>query len=173
MFASAASVGGIDRKQRRLELVVGGTRLLAQEQGALEVATREVELAGVVVHAPAVLIREGADGAPPLSLGLVGAHRELLLGGGEPTAHLHDRCVEDASPQQVLPRARHAGDPHRLLRQDEGVFGASQHLEEPDALQKRRKAPLLADLVEPLLALAGVDLLLEGLRVIPADVAHQ
>ena len=88
-------------------------------------------------------------------------------------AYLHHRRVEDACPKEVLPRARHASDPHRLLRQDERVFGASQHLEEPHALQKRRKAPLLADLVEPLLALAGIDLLSKRLGVIPADVAHQ
>ena len=111
--------------------------------------------------------------APALSLGLVGAHRELLLRGGERAAHLQHRGVQDAGAQQVLPRARHAGDPHRLLREDERVLGASEHLQQPDALEQRRKAPLLADLVEPLLALAGIDLLSQRLGVVPADVAHQ
>ena len=56
---------------------------------------------------------------------------------------------------------------------DEGVLGAPEHLEQPHALEQRGKAALLADLVEPLLALARIDLLSQRLGVVPADVAHQ
>ena len=73
----AATIRCIDREQRRLELVVGRTGVLPQEQRPLEVDARRLEILDLVIDPAAVLVRERRDRTPVRGRFVV---RQLLRG---------------------------------------------------------------------------------------------
>src|SRR5690606_26533922 len=131
-----------------------------------------VEVARLVGVPAAVLVGEGGDSCPALTLGLVRAGHELLCGCRMRTAVLQDGGMQHAGAQHVLAGSRHARLADGLLGEFEGLIEAFQHLEEPHPLQQDGKTALVLDLGQTHRALALVDPLAKGVGIVTLDQIH-
>ncbi len=81
--------------------------VLAEEQGAFEVATGPIEVLRVEARLPPVLVRECGDRRPPLCFRLGRTGGQLLLRGGVGALVLRDGRTQDACAEEVFAGARH------------------------------------------------------------------
>jgi len=91
------------------------------------------------------------------------------------TAAQHDEGARIVA-EDLVPWAQNASGYCGLLRLDSREAGTTLVVtlwSTLGALEQSGEAPLLADLGEAVLALSGVDLLTQRLRVVPVDIAHR